>query len=523
MELDNNIISVYQSEKTLMSIKNSNLKRNLKDCEVSVMESLCQNLKLAGAPKSAFNHYTVSYTINQIPNEFDLLRFGENYIINIELKSNLRESKYKEISKKPDKQNLSEEEKAKIVDDYIMQKIRKQMEKNELYLKALGKPYRIYEFVNEVGLYEYIADTKQIIEIDFSLLVDTIKNQNVLKNINPDVIFKPSNYLISPFNKTGQFINGEYFLTDQQSNVKKSIVDGLKNGSYMFYTLLADAGTGKTLLLYDIAKYYINVGLKIKIYHGGKLNSGHNTLNEKYKWEISSVKEITSNINLHGYQIIFCDETQRFSVNQFKYLIDNAIKNHIPVILSYDVKQYLKEGETLDVAKYLTDNYPNCIINEHALSGKIRTNKTMASFIKNFIDIGSSSVDLDYSNISIKYFDNVKDAKEYSDYIKQCDWNIITFSDSLKASEPDPYRKLKIFSNYTAHDVLGQEFSKVAFIMDDNFKYVNNHLNAKKSYYSANGMVYQIITRAVDELQIIVLENPELYEKLLEIKALYFK
>ena len=72
-----------------------------------------------------------------------------------------------------------------------------------------------------------------------------------------------------------------------------------------------------------------------------------------------------------------------------------------------------------------------------------------------------------------------------------------------------------------AHNVIGQEFSKVALIMDRNFKYTDSgKLAAKTAYYSAQGMLYQIVTRVIDELKIVVLDNPELYLKLLEIKAM---
>jgi len=56
--------------------------------------------------------------------------------------------------------------------------------------------------------------------------------------------------------------------------------------------------------------------------------------------------------------------------------------------------------------------------------------------------------------------------------------------------------------------------------MNDNFKYVGNRLAARRGYYSAEGMLYQIVTRVVDELKIVVINNPPLYLKLLEIKAL---
>ena len=63
--------------------------------------------------------------------------------------------------------------------------------------------------------------------------------------------------------------------------------------------------------------------------------------------------------------------------------------------------------------------------------------------------------------------------------------------------------------------------SKVTLVMDNNFWYDNkNKLCVNGSYYSAEGMLYQIVTRAVDDLKIIVLDNPELYKKLIEIKRM---
>ena len=55
--------------------------------------------------------------------------------------------------------------------------------------------------------------------------------------------------------------------------------------------------------------------------------------------------------------------------------------------------------------------------------------------------------------------------------------------------------------------------------MDENFKYDDDgKILVRNSYYSAKGMMYQIVTRVVDELKIIVLNNPELYLNLLNIK-----
>ena len=50
-----------------------------------------------------------------------------------------------------------------------------------------------------------------------------LTNQNLLKINNPDVLFNPSDYLVSPFNSTDKFTNNQYFLTGQQEDIKNQV------------------------------------------------------------------------------------------------------------------------------------------------------------------------------------------------------------------------------------------------------------------------------------------------------------
>ena len=43
--------------------------------------------------------------------------------------------------------------------------------------------------------------------------------------------------------------------------------------------------TRKTLLVYDIAREFIQDKKSVLAIHCGKLNQGHNLLNEKYNWK----------------------------------------------------------------------------------------------------------------------------------------------------------------------------------------------------------------------------------------------
>lgn len=125
---------------------------------------------------------------------------------------------------------------------------------------------------------------------------------------------------------------------------------------------------------------------------------------------------------------------------------------------------------------------------------------------------------LNYDAVTIDYFDTADEVKEYIAYLEE--------NKGYKAINYTPSRytyssrdKFVDMCSSNAHEVIGQEFDKVVLIMDKSFWYnKSNGLCAKGSYYSALGMLYQIVTRVVNELKIVVLDNPKLYSKLLEIK-----
>lgn len=497
-----NLMSVYQGDFALDCLGVSNEIQTLKTHEIRNLNSFCDIMRENGCTISTLDGFYIGYTIKQIAKEFDLLRFGKDFVLNIEIKSELK------VAHKIDK-------------------ILKQMQRNYYYLKILNLKIMIFEYVDNDGFYQFQPETNSLKRIDPKELADILCSQIVDYSINPDELFIPSNYLISPFNSTDRFIHGDYFLTTQQERIKNEINEEISQKGMILFTLSANAGTGKTLLMYDIAKERINNHQKVTIIHCGKLNHGHERLKNVYNWSIIPIKaipkdhsarQIASNY-IRGCSLVFVDEAQRIHNNQLSIITNIAVSYGIPVIFSYDVKQYLKDGETLDLGDYLLHNFPQIPRSSKKLTNKIRTNKEMASFITNLVDIGKSKDHLDYSNVSVEYFDNSKDVKEYIDFLKGSKWTLITFTTSLK--DADPYDALESFAERNAHDVIGQEFSKVAFVMDRNFRYSDTgKLEATRSYYSATGMLYQIVTRVVDELKIIVLNNPDLYYQLLRIKAL---
>lgn len=493
-----NLVSVVQGENIINSLDKEKSKnyRILKPHEVRNLNSFCNYMATEGCSISNFDGFYVSYSIAQIGKEFDLLRFGFENIINIEIKSELK------IAQKHEK-------------------ILRQMQENYYYLKFLDKPVFIFTYVENDGFYEYDIVNDTIIAINQSRIALILKTQTVDYSCDPEKMFLPSNYLISPFNSTDKFIEGGYFLTSAQRKVKDEIDLEIAQSPHMFACISANAGTGKTLLLYDIAKEKINSGKNVLIIHCGKLNLGHIRLINTYKWDILPIRNIPKNVPFttnKKYDYILVDESQRISANQLERLIEKSIEDTTPIIFSYDVKQYLKYGENTDINEFLIQRFPMLKTSLKKLTTKIRTNKSMASFITNLKEIGKSQDNLNYECVSIDYFDNFLSLKSYIDFLETKGWMPITYTTS--SITPDPYSKLTVISDKNAHDVIGQEFSKVVFVMDENFRYKDNKLQVRNSYYSAQGMLYQIVTRVVDELKIIVFNNPDLYLKLLDIKKM---
>ena len=496
-----NLISTVQGAAALQnsSVEVDKKMSDLKKHEIRTAESFYSTMIQQGCSMEAFDGFFIGYVINQISKEFDLLRFGTSDVINIELKSELKQSK--------------EQNKAKILT---------QMRMNYYYLKFLERSITIFTYVEKDGYYQYDSNTDSVVSVTANDLAGVLMTQMVDYKVDPDKEFVPSNYLISPFNKTEAFMNGAYFLTSAQQKIKQQFHDELGEKPFKFFCLSANAGTGKTLLLYDLAKEMIGHGKNVFIIHCGILNEGHIKLRESYGWNIKPVKLLPiskDDLDLDAIDCIFVDESQRIRSLQLNALIQKAKACQIPVIFSYDPKQYLRTGDTLDIAEYLENNYPDIPVSPKKLTNKIRTNKALASFINNLLSIGKSSDNLDYDDITIEYASSLEWLKAYIETLKAKGWVPITYTTSQY--DPDPYENIHQICDRTAHSVIGQEFSKVVFVMDNNFAYgTDDKLYARKSYYDAKGMLYQIATRVVDELKIIVLDNPDLYAKLLNIKAI---
>jgi len=225
--------------------------------------------------------------------EFDLLKGCVNRkVLNIELKSLA----------------VSEE------------KIERQLQKNRYYLGTLAPQLELYTYVEETGKL-YTLKEEALCETSFTELTAVIKNFQIYEDGNLDQLLQAKNYLISPLNMPEEFLENRYFLTQQQEMIKKTICEEMGRNPLQnpqkadankaqFWGITGIAGTGKTLLIYDLAKEMAQTG-RVCLIHCGMLSEGHKLLDSMMQnVDIISVSDLLA-CALSIYAFLLIDEAQR--------------------------------------------------------------------------------------------------------------------------------------------------------------------------------------------------------------------
>lgn len=457
----------------------------IRDAEIEDLRSLAKALSNIGCGIGAFDRFYVGYKIPQIGKEFDLLRFGRNRIINIELKKSCSE-----------------------------EKIKLQLIRNKYYLSFLRREICAFTFVSESQELYFLRDDEKLEKTELGHLVKLLTSQEIDDTEVPDALFNPSDYLVSPFNSTKKFLAGGYFLTHQQEQIKNQIMDSLKAPkAAKFISIIGSAGTGKTLLTYDIAKLVIDNKRTALIIHCGQLNDGHNQL-IRSGWAITPIKRF-GNYDLVNYDLVIVDEAQRIYPNQLDTIVENVRLAKCCCIFSHDKLQTLANWEEKrDVSAKIGEI--NSIL-QFKLSEKIRTNKEIAAFIKMLFNNKISLPISSNGNVEINYFNTDEDAKTYLDALDEGKWEILRFTPSLFNKEH--HEKYSEESKRTSHQVIGQEFEGVAVMIDRFFCYDDDgKLTYRgRAYYDPTKMLFQNITRSRKKLNLVIIGNEELLNRCISI------
>lgn len=484
-----NILSLVQANNSLEQESfNSFLKFygiEIKSAEIEDLKGLAKALYFLASNISIFDAFYVGYKIPQIGKEFDLLRFGKKDVINIELKKTCTE-----------------------------EKIKNQLIRNKYYLSFIGRQVYSFTFVSDVEELFFLNNNGDLEKVDFSFLEKLLSDQDIDRAEIVDDLFNPSDYLVSPFNSTHKFMSNEYFLTHQQEEVKNKIIQSLSlTKTAGFISVVGSAGTGKTLLVYDIAKELREIKKRLLIIHCGYLNNGQEVL-KKYGWEIIPIKSY-ANYDLSKYDLIIIDEAQRIKPIQLDDMVGKIKLASGNCIFSYDKLQTLaKWEEASNIDAKINDIKP---ITTYKLSEKIRTNKEIATFIKMLFNNKRNLPLSNNGNIELNYFKSLEDAKGYLETLDGSGWEILRFTPSQYNKEH--HEQYSDLFKKTSHQVIGQEFDGVAVTIDKYFSYDGSGelIYRGGAYYHPAKMLFQNITRARKRLNLVIIDNEELLNRCVSI------
>jgi len=491
-----NLLSILESKNNLSDelfkkyLEYQNV--NIEDNEIEDLLKLIKKLVEQDKSLNIFDGYYIGYKIPQISKEFDLLKITKSSVVNIELKSSASK-----------------------------ESIKKQLIQNKYYLDSLEKDkiYNIAYQSNTNKLY-ILNKEKELDKLEVKDLVQILLLEPPLK-VCLNSLFEPSNFLVSPFNNTDRFMEGKYFLTDHQREIKKSVAKIIEKNKYGSCAISGRAGTGKTLLVYDIAKEMMFNEDRVLIVHCGKLNEGHIKLRDEYKMDLISIKSFTEQKVAENYNLIVFDEAQRIHSQQLKVILEN--KKKFNYLFSYDKTQTLshKDGK---YGEYVAGELYGKIKNHFELSENIRTNEEIASFIRRFINKKDNKSQRKYENITIQNFKDMKVVQDYVNNLENCGWTYIGYMPKGHGYA-GVYQKYNITSNNlkNAHDVIGQEFDNVVVIIGEKFLYketgeLTYNLSEDTSLpYMPHKMLFQAMTRVRKKLKIIIVNNPKILERCIEI------
>lgn len=458
------------SENYIRYICGIDSERQYKHQEVLDIKCLLDNIVLSAGKDEGF---IFGYVVPQLNKEFDLLKITEFSCLNIELKSG-------EVS---------------------VEKIKRQLRQNTHYLKLLNKQTILsFLFISSTMSVFTLDEHNEVVEASLNDVSDAMNALVGIDRIDLDNVFLPSNILVSPLNSTERFLKEDYLLTEHQENIKKNVLAYVEtNTQGCFAGITGGPGTGKTLLIFDIARE-IAKSKKILMVHSGILCDGHYALNEALdNIKIISAKELRLR-EIRDVDVVIVDEAHRLYTDSFDK-VERWVKRAKTICLfSYDAGQTLSSSEERRRTAESIDAL--CAKNLYKLKNKIRTNKELALFITCFRDLTKYREEYSFPNVTIIYEPDKNKAIERAKNLETQGYTYISFTPSRYNHELD-YQK----SEYNTHNVIGQEFEGVCMVLDYNWYYNKGRLIGREHPnpdYIFNRLLYQGLTRVRSKLALVI-------------------
>ena len=420
----------------------------MREWELESMKALVRELEVHMQDVHALRFF-YSFQVPRLGKEFDLLQIKDDQIVNIELKS------------------------GKVSDEAV----RKQLLQNRYYLSVQGKMIQSYTYISSQERLVRLNNHDHIVEADWDQLCLALQRQS--KDYEGDIedLFQAEMYLFSPVTEPERFLNKEYFLTSQQKDIERRILDKIRKVKYGYFWFSGLPGTGKTLLLYDIAMK-LSVHQKVCMIHCGETGKEWKILHDRLlRIAFLSDSQLEECPDLKEYSAILVDEAHLLSVKELHRILELSEKH--PVIFSSDDEDMISDEEMDRTMIREIEHLPD--IQSFHLTNRIRTNAELSSFIQNMMHLPEKRMVRYYPHIQVVYANDDEEA------------GIL----------------LKGYQN------------QLVFIIDERYYYdEKGYLRGqrqKQQEPTAVRMLFHRLNEAREEFAIIVKRNEAVYEVLLEL------
>ena len=342
----------------------------MREWELESMKALVRELEVHMQDVHALRFF-YSFQVPRLGKEFDLLQIKDDQIVNIELKS------------------------GKVSDEAV----RKQLLQNRYYLSVQGKMIQSYTYISSQERLVRLNNHDHIVEADWDQLCLALQRQS--KDYEGDIedLFQAEMYLFSPVTEPERFLNKEYFLTSQQKDIERRILDKIRKVKYGYFWFSGLPGTGKTLLLYDIAMK-LSVHQKVCMIHCGETGKEWKILHDRLlRIAFLSDSQLEECPDLKEYSAILVDEAHLLSVKELHRILELSEKH--PVIFSSDDEDMISDEEMDRTMIREIEHLPD--IQSFHLTNRIRTNAELSSFIQNMMHLPEKRMVRYYPHIQVVY------------------------------------------------------------------------------------------------------------------------
>ena len=431
-----------------------------------------------GAWLPLLDGFYFSYIIEHIGKEFDLLKVSADNecVLNIELKS----------------EEIGEE------------RIRRQLEQNRYYLTHIAHTIYSFTYVMESGAFYCMNDRGYLRRSSAAELAAVLEKPALRRSIDDgiDRFFRASDYLISPVGSPEKFLQEQYFLTNQQFDFRRRILEFLQQErdgrNAPLIAVSGIAGTGKTLLLFDLAMI-LSRRRQVLLVHTGQLRQGHLIIDERlHNVSICSDASIPAFESM-DLSFLLIDEADLMPCQVLESLLDRARDAGIPVILAYD-PHHLLLGDAPDPSAQTIALISRRASLALAFSGNIRVNRPVYNFLRTLLHPKDRAGRPDYSGIDVLCSKSPQETALLAGYYRARGYTRVDFSRE-------------------AREEIAPEYGRVLLVLDSSFYYDEAlFLHAVTQEEGRLKFLYEVLSRTRENLCLIVEGNPSLFLKVLQIR-----